>query len=491
MRSGSFRMHLDTHDLSKPPFALALLALACLCPASSVEAGPHAGAQPEVQVPDVDRSAMQPQVARVLEEARLRVRDQPTSADAWGRYGSLLDAHMLAESAAACYRRARELDAQDIRWAYLLGTVVEAMDDSTEETLAPFKAAARINPNYAPVYHRMGEVLSRRGRLTEAVAAYERALAIDDSLAITHRSLGQVLVMLDQPADALPHLRRADELTPDDRSIVASLAQVHQRLGEHTQAQTCSRRSRDCKERVALPDAIKFEVRAMNISLEACRERALRAAEHGDVAAAIQSLAPCRDVRTDDPYFHYLLGLTYSQIQLHELAVSHLQRALSLKVEFASASMALATAYLALGRVADAEAPLRAAISANAQESTARARLGTVLARTGRSAEAILEFEAAAADRDLDDVAHFDWANALIQTGAADQAMVHYRIALERNPRHADAHYNLGVLLERSGDRAEALRHFQAAVEITPQHRAAQRLAALAATAPAPAPAEQ
>jgi cytochrome c-type biogenesis protein CcmH/NrfG len=61
-------------------------------------------------VPQIDSAPMQPQVAKVLESARQAVVERPTSSEAWGKYGCLLDAHELAEPAAECYRRAWELD---------------------------------------------------------------------------------------------------------------------------------------------------------------------------------------------------------------------------------------------------------------------------------------------------------------------------------------------------------------------------------------------
>ena len=55
-------------------------------------------------VPNPDLSGMEPQVARLLQQARDRVRSGGDSADAWGELGSLYDAHMLTDLAEICYR---------------------------------------------------------------------------------------------------------------------------------------------------------------------------------------------------------------------------------------------------------------------------------------------------------------------------------------------------------------------------------------------------
>jgi tetratricopeptide (TPR) repeat protein len=420
---------------------------------------------------------MQPQVARVLEAARRTVVEQPMSSESWGNYGCLLDAHELAEPAAVCYRRAWELDPGASRWAYLLGTVLEGFDLPVDEILEPFAAAANANPGFAPLHHRMGDVLSSRGRLQEARQAYERALAIDDTLTITHRSLGQLLLRIGEPEEARRHLQRADSLLTDDRSINASLALASRRLGLDAESESCSAKARLCEERVALPDSIKFEVRQKNISLENCRLRALDAASRGDAARGLEQLAPCREVQTDDPYFHFLLGQTLVQLGRHDLAIAQLERTLSLNAEFPGAAFMLATSLLTQGRAADAEAPLRMTLALKPDHGSAHALLGTVLTRTGRPADALVEFQRADELQTLNDVAEFDWANALAQTGAMEQAIVHYRRTIQFNDRHADAHFNMGVMLERLGRTPEAIACFEAAMTIDPDHRARQRLA--------------
>ena len=52
---------------------------------------------------------MQPRVTLRLNQARSRVLDEPTSAEAWGGFGAVCDAHELRDHAVSCYRRAQTL----------------------------------------------------------------------------------------------------------------------------------------------------------------------------------------------------------------------------------------------------------------------------------------------------------------------------------------------------------------------------------------------
>ena len=57
------------------------------------------------------------------------------------------------------------------------------------------------------------------GNLQEAREAYEQAIAIDETLAIAHCNLGQIMVSVGELHEAVRHLERAAELAPTGDAI--------------------------------------------------------------------------------------------------------------------------------------------------------------------------------------------------------------------------------------------------------------------------------
>ena len=54
-------------------------------------------------------------------------------------------------------------------------------------------------PNYSPAHNNLGALLLRSGRIAEARAAFERAVATDPGNADAHANLGLMLIAAAQP----------------------------------------------------------------------------------------------------------------------------------------------------------------------------------------------------------------------------------------------------------------------------------------------------
>ena len=85
-----------------PLLLAAAMALGCTAPQSD-------------RIPDPETSAMQPRVIEKISGARRAVTGKPDSAEAWGTFGMVCDAHELLDCADVCYERAADLDTSDFR----------------------------------------------------------------------------------------------------------------------------------------------------------------------------------------------------------------------------------------------------------------------------------------------------------------------------------------------------------------------------------------
>ncbi len=190
----------------------------------------------EGELPTPDTSGMQPRVAQRIDEARQAVLRKPFSADAWGGFGLICDAHLLADHAATCYRRAMALAPDDFRWVYLLAILRNGQDAGVNEVLALFQAAVRLKPDFAPTRFRIGVILAEEGPYNDAYQAYLEAIELDPSLAIARRRLGQLMLTLGDTRVAISQLEHVLQLAPKDGPTYAALAQAYMRSGDRRRA---------------------------------------------------------------------------------------------------------------------------------------------------------------------------------------------------------------------------------------------------------------
>ncbi|MDH3211864.1 MAG: tetratricopeptide repeat protein [Myxococcales bacterium] len=102
-----------------------------------------------------------------------------------------------------------------------------------------------IRPDAPPEYDVIVAQIARsEGRLADATAAYERAVAKDEESAYLHRKVAESLAMTNRLEDSLHHAYRAFELDPDDQPTRLFLGQIY-RL----------RRDPDAAEKVLLDDS--------------------------------------------------------------------------------------------------------------------------------------------------------------------------------------------------------------------------------------------
>lgn len=111
--------------------------------------------------------------------------------------------------------------------------VVQREAGRLPESEAALRTALELNPSSAMAAAGLGLTLRLEGKFTEARAAYEKAVAADDTLAAAHRNLAVLLdLYLFEPAPALVQLERYRELTGEDKPVTGWIAELRQRAGK-------------------------------------------------------------------------------------------------------------------------------------------------------------------------------------------------------------------------------------------------------------------
>ncbi|MCH7591644.1 MAG: tetratricopeptide repeat protein [Planctomycetes bacterium] len=420
-------------------------------------------------IPALDTTNMQPRVARLFDETRRRVLDQPHSAQAWGKLGAVCEVHVLREQAEVCYRRAHALAPDDFRWTYFLAIVLDALGRDTQESIDLYREAARDRPRYAPLWFRFAETLAGRGQLELARDSYRKALEFDDTLAIAHYGVGQILLKLGDSQAAVHHLERASTLAPNDGPTMAALAQAYMRIGDDPRALRASDASRRLSPDLALNDPVRGMVHALGASSNVCYDRAVQLLKSGRPQEALPYLRTLERVRPEDPKVRLWSAFAHLRLGDRERSRSYLDTALRLKEALEDADRTIAPLPTARRQLDETIHEFR------------REYLEAVT-RHGDARElrrAIRKFEQASNQVPLSATAQITWGNALLKIGEPAKARLRYLESVRLDPENADAYFNLGLIADKLGKVEEAIAYFGRAAEISPDQELTRRLANL------------
>jgi len=430
-------------------------------------------------VPEIDTAEFEPRVAELLRNTRQAILDDPTSAEAWYTFGSAADSHRLHEYVVPAYREAVALEPETFLYLYNLAVALESDPRGADESLGRLTEASALDPDYAPVWLRLGDALSRQGRHAEARSAYEKAIELDADQDRARRGLGQSLLASGEIQDAVDVLQETARRHPDDGPTAAVLAQAYGRLGDRDRAAAAAQRAREHEDVLVYRDPVRGRAMSLGVSAYVCEERADGLVTEGKYGEAVRNLLIVVEVRPDDPQAHYKLGYAAHRARRLELARTHLAQAVGLDAEFADAHRELAQVLISTRRFDEAITSFRRYLELRPGDPRVLWSLAAALAQAGRVTEALEQFELASAKAPPNLRGELNWGVALMQAGSTEDAMARFRKVLELEPENVLAHCNLGLACERVGLNDLALEHYREAARIDPSSFGARRLAQL------------
>ena len=146
---------------------------------------------------------------------------------------------------------------------------------------APRPGGATVNGSLYERYKdalRRGHVAALRGRNDAALVAYGEAATIAPDRALPQASIGGVLVKLDRIEDAIAAYDRALALAPRDEGALRGLAEVHIRTGRRTAAASMLDRLADSLDATGrLADATDAARRALELAESRARRKQVEA----------------------------------------------------------------------------------------------------------------------------------------------------------------------------------------------------------------------
>jgi predicted TPR repeat methyltransferase len=236
-----------------------------------------------------------------------------------------------------------------------------------KEALASFDRALALRPDYAEALVNRGNALRDLGRTAQALASYDKAIAVHPSNVEALNNRGNALRELKRPQEALASFDRSLALRPDNPEVLSNRGNTLCDLGRHEEA-------------------------------IASFERALT-------------------LKPDYAQAHYNRGNALRDLGRYDAALASYDRALELQADYAEAHNNRGVALRALGRLEEALAAFDRVLVLRPDHADALENRGHVLNIMKRPNEAVASFEAARAaggDRDL--IAYY-----LAALGAAPQ----------------------------------------------------------------------
>jgi Flp pilus assembly protein TadD len=262
------------------------------------------------------------------------------------------------------------------------------------------------------------------GNYRQAIATYQRGLAVDANDPRTLTALGVAFERAGEPQQAIETYEKAISANPEQIDARFDLGRLLLNRDDATHA-----------------------------------ERQFR---------AILEQAP------DDPGAHSGLGLALLKEQEPDAAQAEFQKALELNPQDAAALDGSAQLAIASGEPARAVDLLEAAVKQDGKDAEVREHLAMAYAQTGRFGDAAAQLKAAETIIPDDPIVHALLSQVLTTTGQLSDAILEQQRALHLDANDADGWNNLGVLEAKAGKTAEAREAFEHALRLAPNHAQAR-----------------
>ena len=232
---------------------------------------------------------------------------------------------------------------------YQLG-IVERNLGNLGAAQTSLETATRLRPRLVEAILELGNLLIVRQEFAAAKETLQRAVEVTPESAEAHNLLGLARLRAGDASGAVPYFERALALDPTLANAIYNLALGLRDLGRIEQ-------SRDMMGRFAvLNEKQEVDKITENRSAEIAivNGRGLYYYRHGNSERAREIFEQALELSPEDGLVHFNLGLTHAALGNHVQAVGAFERAIEINPTRPNAYAALAVEYRALGRKEDA-----------------------------------------------------------------------------------------------------------------------------------------
>jgi tetratricopeptide (TPR) repeat protein len=391
--------------------------------------------QSRLEIPDVHLDRADPEVAAAIRKAQDKIRDDPRSADVWGRYAMTLLANGFDVESDVPFAHAEKIDPANPRWPYLRGIALLSHNpDAAISCLERAAGLCRHDEERAVVVLRLAETLAANGHNEEAESRF-RDVPAGSLTPCAEYGLGVLAAARGDLAISKEHLSRCVDSPLTRKKAAIQLVALSRRTGEVRPDQSSS-----LPDDISWQDSFRDSCMALAVGKQNRMRNVGNLEKEGRVQEAIQELrAMVRDYPSAEAYL--ALGIHLGRGGQFRESETNLRECLKLEPDRIRAQY-----YLSLALFGQAESLQRAN---QAKEATAKFKEAATWAR--RATELAPH----------NGEAHF-------QLGLAEWCLNHHEAAIaafERavatRPELMDPHLWLGKSLAAQGRMVEAKRHLE------------------------------
>jgi tetratricopeptide (TPR) repeat protein len=319
-----------------------------------------------------------------------------------------------------------------------------------EDALADYEHAIALAPTDALVYYNRGVTYERLGRFEDALADYARAIALDPADAKVYANRGLTYAQMGRFEDALADYARAIALDPADANVYTNRGITYAQMGR-------------------LNDGLADQNHAIALDPADAKAYANRGNTYAQMGRFEDALADYIRVIALDPtdaQAYYNRGNTYAQMGRFEEALADYERTLALDPTSAPAYGSRGNTYAELGRFEEALADYERTLALDPTSAQTYANRGNIYAELGRFEEALTDQTHAIALDPTHVPAYYNRANTYADLGRVENALTDYIYVIELDSANVRAYVGLGTLLANQGKLRAALRYFEQAAQL-------------------------
>ena len=340
--------------------------------------------------------------------------------EAYGKLGQAYHAYSLTAPARECYFNATNLAPKDFRWIYLPAKL-DQQAGYFEDAISRFSRARDLRPDYVPASVNLGNIFLELNRLSDAKAAFARALAIDKNNPAALYGMGQVSASNRDYAAAVQYFQETLAQVPGANRVHYSLAMAYRGLG----------------------DAEKVKAHL---------------AQQGTVGVRVTDplVDGLQDLITGERVY-LSRGKIAFEARRYAEAANEFRKAVAAKPDNVTSRVNLGAALSQTGDVTGAAEQFTEALHIDPVNASAHYNLGIILAIQNKTEEAIAHLRSALNVEPNDTKAGFLLAQQLNKKGNTDEALSEYSRVVLADPSNESALLEQVKLLYRKGQFKQAL----------------------------------
>ncbi len=387
---------------------------------------------PAIELPAGTEAAVTEQLAKLRELAMEQLdADESAGAEAVGELGRHYHAYGFADAARSTYELAASLQPRDFRWPYLLGFLAQN-EGRLEDAMALYEKALAIVPGVSPALVRLASVYAELGNADKAEWLYGEALRANPTSAAAEAGLGELLLAQDRPKEAVVLLERALDKVREANRLYYPLALAYRKLGDEDKAR---------------------EILAWRGSI--------------GVKPADPIIDSLESLKTGERVFR-LQGQAAFRVGRYREAAESFRKALGLDPDSIGAWIDLGSALGEMGQADEAIEAFERAVELAPGNETALYNLGVLLSRRGEYERAIDYLSRAGQLAPADGQLRYELARAMRLAGRWEDSIVHFDAAIQALPAQEAPRLGKVQALAELNDSARARQTLEEAVEAIP-----------------------